>query len=86
MDTRSQQKYVDSLINTAIAQKVANRNESTREGPYDSLLEVNKNEASIATYQPQPNKSRRQEYLNSIAEAAVAKTIADEKENKKSTV
>ena len=55
MNTKSQQRYVDSLINPAIAQKIANRNESNREESYDSLLEVTFNEASIAT--DQPNKS-----------------------------
>ena len=84
MDTKSQQKYVDSLIKPAIAHKIANRNEKTQERSHDSSLEITNDEASIAT--DQPNKSSRQEYINSIAEAAIAKTVADEKENKKSTL
>ena len=81
MDTRSEQKYIDSEINTAIAQKVASRNESTREGSYDSLLEITNDEVSIKT--DQTKKISRQEYMNSIVEAAIAKTVTDEKEKKR---
>ena len=84
MNTNIQQKYVYSLINPAISQKIANRKESTRDGSYDSLLGETNNKAS--SDQLQHNKSNRQEQLESIANAAIAKTIADDKEHKKCTL
>ena len=83
MNTKSQQKYVDSVINSAIAHKIANRNKSTQERPYDSSLEITNDATSTTT--DQSNENSRQEYMDSIAKTAIAKTIADEKENVIST-
>ena len=58
MNTKSQQKYVDSLINTTIAHKIANRNESTQERSHNSLLERTNNEASTATDQPKKSSCK----------------------------
>ena len=56
---------------------------STRDESYDSLLGETNNEASITSNLTQDaskiNNSSRQEFINSIVEAAIAKTIAEEK-------
>ena len=77
---------MDALINTAIAQKIANRKESTRDGSYYSLLGEKNKDASSASNQLQHSKSNRLEQLESMANGAIAKTIADDEENKKSTL
>ena len=83
MDTKSQQKYVDSLINPATAHTIARRNKKTQDRSHDSLLEITSDETSITT--DQSNKDSRQEYMDSIAKPAITKTTADEKENTIST-
>ena len=83
MDMKSQQKYIDSLINPAIAYKIANRNEGTQEKSHNSLLETTSDE--IPTTTDETNKNSRQEYINSIAKAAITKTITNKKGNSIST-
>ena len=69
MNTSSQQQYLQSLVNAAIAQKIANRKDSTPDLRLRGLVgETNNEGLTITQYQPD---------MQAIAEAAITKTIAD---------
>ena len=59
------------------------KNEGTQEKSHNSLLETTSDE--IPTTTDETNKNSRQEYINSIAKAAITKTITNKKGNSIST-